>query len=178
MKKIVLLICLIFVCWQGSFAQTKDFRSAGYKGSVSITDQMGVFVGLETSQGYMINRHMFLGVGAGAFMFPNGRDYPAFSEAFLDYNAYVLDKQSTPTAGLKIGMIHALGFGQKVGEFEHKYAFQNGVAFEPSFGWNWALNKRYGLSVNIGASIIVPFGENKGTSPSIVLPKLSLAFEF
>lgn len=111
-------------------------------------------------------------------MFPNGSDYPAFAHAFLDYNTYVLDKKSTPVSGLKVGFMHAVGFGKKAGDFEHAYSFENGLSVEPSFGWNWMFRSGHGLSLAAGADIIVPFGLNKGTSPNMVIPKLSLTFEF
>ena len=159
-------------------AQSKDFRSPGYKGNVSLTDQIGVFVGLETSHGIMLNRNIYLGAGAGAYIFPNGSDYPAFANAFLDYNAYILDRKSTPISGLKVGYIHALGFGKQFRGFDHAYSFENGVMLEPSLGWNWMFKSGHGFSLAASANITFPFGKNKGISQSIVIPKVAFTFEF
>mgnify|MGYP006988873661 CR=1 FL=1 len=177
MKRLLFVLSLVCI-GPLLMAQAKDFRSPGYKGSLSLTDQMGVFAGVETSHGFMLNRSVYLGAGAGAFMFPNGSDYPAFAHAFLDYGAYVLDRKSTPFSGLKAGFMHAVGFGKKVGGFEHSYTFENGLFFEPSFGWNWMFKSGYGFTIAASADIIVPVGKNKGVSPNMVIPKVSFTFEF
>ncbi|MBP5522147.1 MAG: hypothetical protein J6X82_06985 [Bacteroidales bacterium] len=160
------------------FAQSKDYRAPGYKGSVSLTDQIGVFVGLETSHGIMFSHYHYLGVGAGAFVFPNGSDYPWFSEAFLDYQYYILSKRSTPFAGLQVGYIQAMGHGNKVNGFDHAYSFAQGVNFKPSIGWSWAFNSGIGFTLSAGANIILPFGSDKGTSPVVTIPKIAFALSF
>lgn len=43
-----------------SFAQSGNGRTAGYHGNVMVTDHLGVFVGLETSHGYMFDKHNYL----------------------------------------------------------------------------------------------------------------------
>ena len=83
-----------------------DYRDKGYKGSVSITDQFGVFVGAETSHGYMFDRHNYLGVGVGGFVFPNS-SHPTFMNVFVDYHNFLSNKASTPLLGLKAGGSHS-----------------------------------------------------------------------
>ena len=50
-------------------AQTKTeipaYRQKGYSGSVSFTNQYLVWLGFDTSHGYMFNEHHYLGGGAG-----------------------------------------------------------------------------------------------------------------
>ena len=60
--KLVLVGALAVVSCFVSSAQN-DYRSKGYKGSVSITDHYGVWLGAETSHGYMFNRNIYLGAG-------------------------------------------------------------------------------------------------------------------
>ena len=56
----------------------------------------------------MFNEHHYLGAGAGFFITPTGF-FPLFGHAFIDYNAYILKRASTPTAGIKIGYMTFLG---------------------------------------------------------------------
>jgi hypothetical protein len=176
-KRFYSVLCCLLLC-SVVFGQNKDFRGPGYKGSVSVTDQYGVFVGLETSHGVMLNRNHYLGVGAGAFVFPDGKGYPSFAEAFVDYTAYILDKKSTPVAGLKAGYTRALNFGSKVNGFENKYSFEQGASLQPMIGWNWGFNNGCGFTVAAGANVVLPLGQNKGTKPLYALPKISFTFEF
>ena len=84
--KLVLVGALAVVSCFVSSAQN-DYRSKGYKGSVSITDQFGVWLGAETSHGYMFNRNIYLGAGIGGYIFPDGNENPYFGEAFLDFHS-------------------------------------------------------------------------------------------
>ena len=64
-KRFFVVTAVLAVVSFSALAQTHDYRSKGYKGSVSITDQLGVWVGAETSHGFMFDRHNYLGVGVG-----------------------------------------------------------------------------------------------------------------
>ncbi|MCR5465036.1 MAG: hypothetical protein K6F06_10955 [Bacteroidales bacterium] len=114
-RKFLLAGVLIVVSFIGASAQN-DYRSRGYKGSVSITDHFGVWLGAETSHGYMFNHNVYLGAGIGGYIFPNGTENPYFGEAFLDFHSYLRNKNGTPVVGLKTGYMHGLtvGLGGKV----------------------------------------------------------------
>ena len=44
-----------------------SYRGRGYRGNVAFTDQYLVWMGFDTSHGYMFNEHHYLGAGAGLF---------------------------------------------------------------------------------------------------------------
>lgn len=74
MKKIIVFLSLLLSSMISLSAQdtcqkevNSDFRSRGYKGSVLYTNHYLVWQGIETSHGYMFNRHHYLGAGVGAF---------------------------------------------------------------------------------------------------------------
>lgn len=116
MKKIIVFLSLLLSSMISLSAQdtcqkevNSDFRSRGYKGSVLYTNHYFVWQGIETSHGYMFNRHHYLGAGVGAFFLPLD-NVPAFGRVFAEYNAYIKEKGSTPTAGVKLGFCHALNY--------------------------------------------------------------------
>lgn len=174
--KRLLLLALASMITVGSFAQSGDYRSKGYKGSVSFTDQMGVWLGLETSHGYMFNEHHYLGGGVGGFILP--KDIcPTFGGFFVDYHAYLLDRPSTPVLGVKAGFTHAFNYKKNDSGFK----FRNAVTFEPGAAWSWGLDSGYGLTLGLSAQMYVyshwrslDLVELKGS----IMPKLSVSFEF
>ena len=89
-------------------AQTKtelpSYRSKGYAGSVSFTDQYLVWLGFDTSHGYMFNEHHYLGAGAGFFLAPIDDVPPTLVHVYGEYKGYFLKKKSTPTAGIRTGI--------------------------------------------------------------------------
>ena len=176
MRYLLGLMCML-IC-NVALGQNKNYRDQGYKGSVAISDQIGIFVGVETSHGWMINNHHYLGVGAGGFVYPDGRSYPAFAEVYLDYGAYFSNKRSTPVAGIKAGYINALHFGKTINGTVSKYSFEKGITIQPLVGWSWGLESGVGLTLGLSANIVAPIGQNKGTKPLYAIPKLSFAFEF
>ena len=179
MKRIFItsVAALLCVC---SFASEPAFRSIGYKGNASLTDQLGVFIGLDTSHGYMIGSQHYVGVGAGAFIFPNGTDYPMFLNAFADYQFYMRKyASSSPFIGVRAGFSHAFKYEEKSG-----INFKNAVLAEPSFGWSWGLKSGQGLAVSIGLPMYIPVWinmprwERRTDKPVLPMPKISFTFEF
>ena len=177
MKYLVLsfIVSLLFI---SSFAQTTASRESGYKGSISIIDQGGVFVGLETSHGYRLSQHHYLGVGGGAFVFPNGKGYPSFAEAFLEYQAFFSDKSSSPVSSVKAGYIRALKYGELVNGYDNMYLFEQGLSIQPSLGWNWDFTGGCGITLSAGANIVFPVGRNPGNKALYALPTLAVSFNF
>ena len=171
-SKVLLAGVLIVVSFIGASAQN-DYRSQGYKGSVSITDHFGVFVGAETSHGYMFNRNVYLGAGIGGYIFPNGTENPSFGEAFLDFHSYLRNKKGTPVVGLKTGYMHGFDYENKGG-----MKLQNGLFVEPNVGWSWGLRSGHGLTVGLGGKVIAPLGDKRTDQKALFMPKLSIGFEF
>ncbi len=171
-SKVLLAGVLIVVSFIGASAQN-DYRSRGYKGSVSITDHLGVWVGAETSHGYMFNRNVYLGAGIGGYIFPNGDDNPYFGEAFLDFHSYLRNKKGTPVVGLKTGFMHGFDFEKKYG-----MTLENGLFIEPNVGWSWGLRSGHGLTVGLGGKVIAPLGDKRTDQKALFMPKISVGFEF
>ena len=89
------IIALIALCGSLTMsAQESSPRSAGYRGSLTLTDQYLAIIGFETSHGYMFNEHHYLGAGVGGFFIPTD-NLPCFGQVFADYRAYLSDKAST-----------------------------------------------------------------------------------
>lgn len=173
MKRVFLLFLFVLLS-AAVFAQTISGRKTGYRGSVSVINQALVCVGVETSHGVMINPNHYLGAGVGAYVFPNGTGYPTFAEAFIDYQAYFLKKNSSPFAELQAGYSQALrqnGFG-------NSYNYKQGVSLQPSLGWSWSLGSGCGISASAGANLIVPIGDNPAGKPVYVAPRVAVSFAF
>ncbi len=134
--------------------------------------------GAETSHGIKLNEHHYLGLGAGAMVFPNGRGYPTFAEAFMDYQFSFLKANSTPFLGVKAGYIRALGFGKEVNGHLNDYFFKNGASLQPELGWQWGIKPGFGLGVAAGANFVLPVGLNPGGKPLYVLPRISFTLFF
>lgn len=170
--KLVLVGALAVVSCFVSSAQN-DYRSKGYKGSVSITDQFGVWLGAETSHGYMFNRNIYLGAGIGGYIFPDGNENPYFGEAFLDFHSYLRDRKGTPVLGLKTGFMHGFNYESASG-----MKLKDGLFVEPNVGWSWGLRSGKGLTLGLGGKFIAPLGETRTDQKVLFMPKLAFGFEF
>ena len=163
---------LFVVCSSGVSAQN-DYRSQGYKGSVSITDHYGDWVGAETSHGYMFNRNIYLGAGVGGYIFPNGTQNPFFAEGFLDFHSYLRNRKGTPVVGVKTGFMHGFDYEKKDG-----MNLENGLFVEPNIGWSWGLRSGQGFTIGLGGKAIAPLGDSRTDKKVILMPKVSFGFEF
>lgn len=171
-KKIVLSIVLTGICLS-AVAQRRDYRDPGFKGSVAITDQLGVFVGGDVSMGYMFDRKNYLGGGVGAFIFPKDGDIPVYGNAFADYRHYFKDAKDSMFIGSKLGFSHAFSYETNGG-----VTYKNGILFEPNFGWSWTLKSGHGLELGLGATLIAPVGDYRSDKKILPLPKISFGFSF
>ncbi len=169
-----LLTVLLVLSFATAFAQTSDLRKPGYKGSLSLLYQGLPCVGVETSHGAMINQHHYLGAGAGFYVFPDGKGFPSFAEAFLDYHAFILKKDSTPVAGIKVGYVRSLW--ENANGYTNGYNYKQGLSIQPEFGWSWALGPKYGLSLSAGANLVFPM--EKYNKVVFVAPRAAITFEF
>ncbi len=173
MKKLSIAL-FAFVFCASAFAQTPEFRAKGYKGSVSIFDQLGVYVGVETSHGLMLDSHNYIGVGANLWMFPNGEKNPTFANAFLDYHNYLKDTKSTPVLGVKTGLMHSFKYDEDSG-----ITLKNGIFVEPNFGWSWALSGgKTGFTTTFSVPVLTPLGDNRMSHKVSFMPKISFTLEF
>ena len=141
-----LIITLTALCGAMTMsAQEHSPRSAGYRGSVTLTDQYFVIVGFETSHGYMFNEHHYLGAGVGGFFIPTD-NLPRFGQVFADYRAYLSDRSNTMVAGVKAGFCHA--FKTDCGD-HYGYTFINAATVDPSLGWIWGGRKGNGFGIRL-----------------------------
>lgn len=168
--KVMMLSVCIAVSGYAAVAQEKDetvpsYRAQGYRGNISFTDQSLIWMGFDTSHGYMFNQHHYLGAGVGLFLAPIA-DLPVFGHLFVDYHAYILKKKSTPMAGVKAG--YCFSICDNPGN-----VFDKAFEIEPNIGWNWALSPKKGLNLSLGASIFVY--DRKSV---VAMPKIAFAFEF
>lgn len=150
-------------------AQTKTeipaYRQKGYSGSVSFTNQYLVWLGFDTSHGYMFNEHHYLGGGAGFFLVPIDDVPPTFFHTFAEYRSYWCKRRNTPTAGIKAGFCFPLV--EKSGNL-----FRHAFEIEPNLGWDWGTKNGKGLSLTAGASMFVA---NRNV---VAMPKLSFGINF
>lgn len=175
MKRILTILTLLAFAVSMSAqdnAETPAYRNKGYAGNVSFTDTYIILVGLDTSHGYMFNEHHYLGGGLGFYVTKN---CPIAYHAFAEYKSYWFKKSSTPTAGVK------LGYGGVIMTVEdfHSDAFcpYGEYKVEPYIGWDWGLKSGKGLSLSLGANVLM---NNLFTdyAYAIVLPKLSIGISF
>ena len=111
------------------------YRTEGYRGSISLTNQYLAWIGVDTSHGYMFDEHHYLGAGAGLFIVPGAT--PPFAHLFMEYKAYILKKNSTPVVGFKFGWMgplngtfnENLGLNLTLGLTTFSYPVTGGTAF-------------------------------------------------
>ncbi len=171
-SKFLSAVFILITACSISFAQTPDFRNKGYKGSASIIDLLGVFLGAETSHGYMFDSHNYLGAGVSGF-FLLGDQNPFYLNFFADYQHYFGNKKSAPVLAFKAGYSRAVNY-----DTFFEVTYKNGVLLEPSFGWNWGFKSGKGLTFSLGCSSVIPVGESRTSRKILPLPKIALAFEF
>lgn len=169
--KLIISLGFLLLIAASAYAQNSNDRSEGYRGNLAITDHLGVFIGAETSHGYMFDSHNYLGLGIGGFVLPN-ESHPTYMNAFIDYHNYLRDN-NTLVLGVKAGWSHAFNYQKDSG-----IKFENGILCEPNIGWSWSLNSGNGLYLGLGASLIFPLGESRTEKTVLPMPKISFAFEF
>lgn len=173
MKKLVITILSLLVLSSPLFSQEIEYRSQGYKGSVTYTNMIFVWNGIDTSHGYMFNENHYLGAGFGFYLVPQRVSMPVILHFYLDYHAYWFQRKSTPVAGIKLGYarsVHPKDANPNVSAFE----------IEPNIGWSWATKSGQGLTLSLGAKIMTtPISITENSSlPVSILPNLGFAFEF
>ena len=170
MKRILTIALLAFAFSMS--AQTKTdipaYRSKGYAGSVSFTDQYIVWLGFDTSHGYMFNEHHYLGGGFGFFLAPVDDLPPTMIHAYAEYKSYWFKRKNTPTAGLKAGYCMPVTYRGEGSGFKFMGAFE----MEPNIGWDWGLKSGKGLSLSLGATLLMTEWH------TFVMPKLSFGINF
>ncbi|MBQ5639773.1 MAG: hypothetical protein IIV12_02620 [Bacteroidales bacterium] len=100
MKKLLTVVgafaLLSFCVSAQTVSEIPSYRQKGYAGSVSFTNQYIVWLGLDTSHGYMFNEHHYLGGGLGFFLAPIDEVPPTLFHAFVEYKSFWRKKASTP----------------------------------------------------------------------------------
>ena len=171
-RKTIIVLAMASIC-MGTAAQTRDYRNPGFKGSVAVTDQLGVFVGADVSLGKMLNRKNYIGGGVSGYLFPKDGEIPVYGNIFGEYRHYFKDAGKSMFAGSKAGLAHAFNYDNN-----DSITFQNGILLEPNFGWSWGLKSGHGLELGLGATLIAPFGDTRTARKVIGLPKLAFGFSF
>lgn len=170
MKRLLTVALTLFILSLGVGAQTTsdipEYRQKGYAGSVSFTDQFIVWLGIDTSHGYMFNEHHYLGGGVGFFLAPIDEVPPTLAHAFVEYKSFWFKKASTPTAGIRAG------FGFPITHVGGAWDFITATLIEPYLGWDWGLKNGKGLSLSLGADIFIQDGYTE------LMPKISFGFNF
>lgn len=179
MKRILTIIILL-ACAVSMSAQDNNeipaYRNKGYAGSVSFNDQMLLFLGLDTSHGYMFNEHHYLGAGIGLYVTPMvvNNTVPMTGHVYAEYKAYWLKRRSTPTAGFKMG--YAMPISDSPVDPDRPcqvfVSYFKAFELEPYIGWDWGLKSGKGISVALGANVLTDF---KDCFPML---KLSVGFNF
>ena len=157
MKRILTLI-LLAAAISMSAQENPEFpayRNKGYAGSVSFTDQNIILVGLDTSHGYMFNEHHYLGGGLDAYIVPISLESPIGYHFYAAYKSYWFKKRSTPTAGIKIGYGGAIMTSKDY--HSDAYVPYGNYKLEPNIGWDWGLKNGKGLTMSIGANILMNY---------------------
>jgi len=168
--KLSFAVLLAGLCLDAA-AQAPAFRNKGYKGNIGI-ETFQVFPGITTSHGYMFNSHHYLGGGFTTNVAPYSKDANLFITPFIEYQAYILDKNSTPVVGGKI-----LSFARIPFDSEEHIRFLNGFAIAPQFGWSWGIGsqKQFGIMPYISAELFLEFAHGLHFYP---MPAIGVVFEF
>lgn len=174
MKKyiFIVIICFISVFNVHEIVAKTTYHSKGYHANIMVTNHFFVFMGAETSHGYMFDNHNYLGVGIGGYFLPMA-SMPIFANTFIDYHNYVKDKKNTLVLGIKLGHSLALNY---MSDYGTKY--KNAILLEPNIGWNWQFRRGGALYLYCGVSTLFIVGESRTSKKYIPLPKLGVGFEF
>ena len=165
---IITILCLI----AGITYSTNSHAEVRYRGNVALTDQYGVYLGLETSHGILIDGHYAIGAGIGGYMFPK-KDILAFVNPFLTFDYYFKAMNSTPVVGIKVGSTHSLGYNNNT-----DYKFKNAASIGPEIGYIWKLKSGNGISCRLGCPVFFWKENENSDQTAVVMPKISIGFEF
>lgn len=171
-RGIILSFVLMGMCLAVS-AQVNDFRNPGFKVSVALTDQLGVFVGADVSMGYMLTRQHYLGIGVGTFFLPKDETIPFYGNLFADYRYFFKPARNSLFAGSQLGFSHAFNYGRDTG-----IQYWNSLLLSPNVGWYWGHKSGKGLMLGLGATLIAPIGGARTDRKILALPKISFGLEF
>lgn len=168
---IILLACAVSMSAQDNMG-VPSYRNKGYAGSVSFTDQSIIFLGLDTSHGYMLNEREFIGGGLGFYAAPM-KGSPIIFHLYGEYKFYWKEKYSTPTTGVKVG------YGGAIKTQEEDFVMPGAeIKVEPYIGWDWRLQNGKGFSLSLGANVFVSNMFIQADPAFYVMPKLNLGFSF
>lgn len=186
--KILAAAALLLSLGATADAQTKNFRNPGYKGSISLTDQFYVLLGVETSHGFMLDNQNYLGLGANLsgsmLLMGDGKDFwdgrPVILGTFVDYHRYMSKNPSSLVLGAKAGYIYLwLNGAHSPGVDPAMYSGKDSggaLFFEPNIGWSWTLRSGNGLTATLGAAL---YTESQSSGIEfLAMPKLTIGFEF
>ncbi len=147
MKRILFVLVILCVSLTHSYAQS--IVGKRYRGFVDVSVLPGndglykgfnsIGVGFNTTHGYQINPHLFVGGGVGVQYY--SLDYFENTYAipvYFDFRVDMLKSKVTPFFDVKVG---------------YATADIKGVYFSPNFGVRFAVGRRVGLNLNVGYSM-------------------------
>lgn len=144
-KKITTALCALMVCGALS-AQVRYLPKKGYKGTVEMGFAAGVGemahnrFELLTVHGFQLDKNFSLGIGTGLQVWQVTNDVTI--PIFLDAEAILPKGLISPFASLRIGYVV---------NTEHDYFLpKEGVYFNPSVGFRWAIDGDKAFRLNVG----------------------------
>lgn len=168
MKRFIFTV--IFSCILINSAVAQDtvpaYRAKGYKGNVSYINRYLLWNGVETSHGYMFNERYYVGGGIGFGAMAWGDKAIITGSIFAEGEAYWLPRNNTPTTAVRLNYIRNFS-----GSTHNIFA-------DVTVGWSWGVGSHYGISANAGVSIPVFSGTSWVLSDILLIPILSVSFDF
>ena len=165
MKKIILsFVALCLMCVN---ANARDYRTSGYMGFVedaTVTDfNKNTFGGINTTHGYQINQHFFVGAGAGIMVNYKKTDIIGVP-IYGDFRYTILKSKVTPFFEAKCG---------------YSVADIKGFYVSPTLGVDIAFTEKFGLYAalayeNYGKAKTKTYG--KGRSLSTMAVRVGIHF--
>ncbi len=170
MKKFAVTALLFLMTFTAASATTKEESSAqsgcrtGYRGSISAHAMFNVWLGAETSHGYIFNRRHYVGGGIGASVAPVENIY-VLGHIFAEYRYFILTQDSSPTLGAKAGLCTDLR-NDPSGP-----PISRAAEIEINIGWDWTFKNGSGVFLQFAAPFFI-------SDFFQFLPKLSFGVEF
>lgn len=144
-KRIIGALCALTVCGALS-AQGKFIHKNGYKGTVELGYAAGAGdvahnrMELLTVHGFQLNKNFSLGIGTGLQVWQVSDDITI--PIFLDAEALLPKGVISPFASIRLGYV--------VNTRDEFFFPKQGVYFNPSVGFRWAVEGNKAFRLNVG----------------------------
>lgn len=143
---------------------TQSNRRTGYRGCISVSGMYNVWLGAETSHGYIFNRQHYFGGGIGASVAPVENIY-VLGHIFADYRYFIMTQDSTPALGIKAG------YCMDLRNDPSGPPITKAAEIEVNIGWDWSFRNGSGVFLQFAFPFFIgDFFQ--------FLPKLAFGVEF